>query len=197
VADYAAWFSVLIFFPERRCFQFFKKNEKRTSLMSNDIEIKKNMVKEELEKLKYEFKVEIPKRISEARAYGDLRENAEYDAARERQAFVKARITQLSVQLSKLNDIDISKLKADKIGYGSQVTLVDEESGRRMELTIVSSEEVNTSEGKISLASPIGLALNDHTAGETVDVDIPAGKRRFYIEKITTIHGEEIESKRD
>ncbi len=159
--------------------------------MNNDIETKKEMVKEELERLKYEFKVELPRKISEARAYGDLRENAEYDAARERQAFVKARISQLSVQLSKLNEIDFSRIKEDRIGYGSQVTVIDRESGDRMDLTIVSSEEVNTSEGKISLASPIGLALNDKSAGEEVEVNIPAGKRKFYIEKIRTVHGVE------
>lgn len=161
--------------------------------MSTEIEAKKEMVKEELERLKYEFKVELPKRISEARAYGDLRENAEYDAARERQAFVKARISQLTTQLTRLNEIDFSRIKNDRVGYGSRVVIIDRESKSSMEVTIVSSEEVNTSEGKISLASPIGLALSDKTVGEQVEVNIPAGKRTYYIQKITTVHGEVLE----
>ena len=96
--------------------------------MSEDIELKKKQIKDEIDQLQHEFKIELPKVIAEARAYGDLKENAEYHAARERQSFVKARIGQLSEQLARLNDIDISALPHDKIGYGSTVTVIDEDS---------------------------------------------------------------------
>jgi transcription elongation factor GreA len=163
--------------------------------MGNGLNIQKDKLKDEIEKLKHEYKIELPKKISEARAYGDLRENAEYDSARERQAFVKARITQLTEQLSRLNNIDIANLKRDRIGYGSSVVVIDRGSGDRVELTFVSTHEVNPAEGKISLASPIGIALNNRAVGEEVEITIPAGKKKYYIEKLTTIHGDEHEVK--
>ncbi len=159
--------------------------------MTSDIEARKVAVRAELDKLKYEFKVELPKRIEEARSYGDLRENAEYDAAKERQAFVKARISQLADQLSQLNNIKLSDIPEDRIAYGSQVTVVDLDSEDRIELSLVSSEEVNPAEGKISLSSPIGAALLHKQVGETVEAEIPAGKRQYYVEKLVTIHENE------
>lgn len=91
----------------------------------SELEQKKQQIREELEKLKYEFKIELPKRISEAREYGDLKENAEYHAARERQSFVQARIAQLTEQLNKLNELNLSDIPEDKVAYGSTVTVVD------------------------------------------------------------------------
>lgn len=160
--------------------------------MSSELETKKQKVRDELEKLKHEFKVELPKKISEAREYGDLKENAEYHAARERQSFVKARIAQLTDQLNKLNDMNMSDIPDDRIGYGSTVTLLDLDSEDEMVFTLVSSNEVNPSEGKISVSSPIGMAMQNKTAGEIVDVVIPAGKRKYQVMKFMTIHGSEI-----
>ncbi len=160
--------------------------------MSAELEEKKQVIRDELEKLKYEFKVELPKRISEAREYGDLKENAEYHAARERQSFVQARIAQLTDQLNKLNDINLTDIPEDKVGYGSTVTVVDIDLDDEIVFTFVSSNEVNPSEGKISLSSPIGAAMQNKTLGETVEVVIPAGKRKYQIKKITTIHGNEM-----
>jgi transcription elongation factor GreA len=157
--------------------------------MGNGIEDQRELLKKELDKLKYEFKIELPKKIAEARAYGDLRENAEYHAARERQSFVKARIAQLSDQMSKLLSIDLSKIRHDCVGYGSTLLVLDMDSGKEMEFSFVSPNEVNPSEGKISLSSPIGQALNNRTVGEEVHVNIPAGTRKFSIQKIITIHG--------
>lgn len=163
--------------------------------MSSDLENKKKSLKNELDKLKQEFKVELPKRIAEARAYGDLKENAEYDAAREKQAFVKARIAQLTDQLSKLNELNLTNLPKDKIAYGSKVKVLDRETDDYIDFHFVSSNEVNPSEGKISLSSPIGAAFNNQTAGIEVEVQIPAGKRKYYIEKVVTIHGNVLEKK--
>lgn len=164
--------------------------------MPDSLEEKKQNLREELERLTYEFKVEIPRRIAEARAYGDLKENAEYHAARERQSFVQARIAQLNAQLSRLKDTNLSSIPNDRIGFGSVVTVIDLEEEERIEFAMVSPNEVDPSAGKISLSSPIGAALNDRTAGETVEVVIPAGKKRYYIEKVKTIHGTVFDARR-
>lgn len=161
--------------------------------MSTELEAKKQKVRDELEKMKHEFKVDLPKKISEAREYGDLKENAEYHAARERQSFVKARIAQLTDQLNQLNDLNVTEIPDDRIGYGSTVTLLDLDSEDEIVFTFVSSNEVNPAEGKISVSSPIGVALQNRFAGDSVEVTIPAGKRNYKILKIITIHGTEIE----
>jgi len=158
----------------------------------SDIEAEKQKLRDELDSLKHEYKVKLPKAISAAREYGDLKENAEYHAARERQSFVKARIAQLTEQLNKLNDLNVGNIPKDRVGHGSQVTVLDEESEDYLDFTMVSPGEVNPSEGKISLSSPIGIALNNKTVGDLVEVNIPAGKRKYYLEKIITIHGDEL-----
>jgi len=163
--------------------------------MSNDLNEKKLKIKEELDQLQYEFKVELPKVIAVARAYGDLKENAEYHAARERQSFVQARIGQLAEMLAQLDSIDVSNLPKDKIGYGSTVTLYDIKDEESMVFTFVSPNEVNPSDGKISLSSPLGTALQNKTAGDEVEITIPAGKKKYFVEKLVTIHGNEFKEK--
>jgi transcription elongation factor GreA len=163
--------------------------------MSNDLEAKRQVIRDELDKMKYEFKVDLPKRIAEARAYGDLKENSEYHAARERQSFVKARIGQLTSQLNDLKAMKLDEISEDRIGFGATVTVVDLDSDDRMELVFVSPDEIDPSAGKISLSSPIGNALQHKSVGDQVEAVIPAGKRRYYIEKIVTIHGNKLEKK--
>lgn len=163
--------------------------------MSQDLEAKRQVVREELDKLNHEYKVEIPKRIAEARAYGDLKENAEYHAARERQGFVQARIAQLNAQLAQLKEMNINDLPDDRIAFGSLVTVVDLDGDDRIEFQFVAPNEVDPSSGKISLSSPIGAALQGRQAGERVEAVIPAGKRRYYIEKVLTIQGNLFEKK--
>ncbi len=165
--------------------------------MAGDIDAKKQLIREELDKLNYEYKVEIPKRIAEARAYGDLKENAEYHAARERQGFVKARISQLNAQLGQMKELSIDSISEDKIGFGTSVSVLDLDTDDRMEFAFVSPDEIDPSLGRISLSSPIGLALQNRQAGEEVSVTIPAGKKRYYIERITTIHGNVFEKFRN
>ena len=163
--------------------------------MIKDLDTQKNEIKDELAKLKHEFKIELPKKIAEARAYGDLKENAEYHAARERQSFVQGRIAQLTKQLSNLNNLNVSDIPKDKIAYGSKVTVIDIETDNRLEFQFVSSNDVNPSKGKISLSSPFGAALRDRTVGDEVDVTLPAGMKKYYIEKLITIHNDEFEEK--
>jgi transcription elongation factor GreA len=145
--------------------------------------------------LKYEFKVDLPKRINEAREYGDLKENAEYHAARERQSMVEALIAQVTQQLNQMSALKIENISVDKIGYGSIITAVDKDSDSRIEFTLVSPGDVNPSEGKISISSPIGAALNGKAAGDEVEFVIPAGKKKYYIEKFITVHGVTFEKK--
>ncbi len=165
--------------------------------MANDLDVTKQNLRDEIDRLNYELKVELPKRIAEARAFGDLKENAEYDAARERQSFVKARMAQLSTQLSQLNQVNLSDIAENSVGYGSQVTVIDTNTSARTVFTFVSSGEVNPSEGRISLSSPIGNAMQGKSPGETVEITIPAGKRKYYIEKLVTIHGNVLEKAKE
>lgn len=163
--------------------------------MAEGMDEKKQSIRDELEKLNYEYKVEIPRRIAEARTYGDLKENAEYHAARERQAFVKARILQLTSLLGQMKELNLESIADDKIGFGASVTVVDLDTKERNEFVFVSPDEIDPSEGRISLSSPIGSALQNRNAGETVEIAIPAGTKRFYIEKIITIHGNTFKKK--
>jgi transcription elongation factor GreA len=159
--------------------------------MNTELEDNKQRVREELEKLKHEYKVELPKIISTAREYGDLKENAEYHAARERQSFVKARINQLIEQLNTLNDLNIAEIPEDRVGYGSSVKVVDVDTDDEIVFTFVSANEINPSEGKISVSSPIGMAMQNKSVGDKVTVVVPAGKRTYLIKNIITIHGNE------
>jgi transcription elongation factor GreA len=157
--------------------------------MSDIIEQKKKALHQEMEKLREEFYVELPKRIAEARSLGDLKENSEYDAARERQAFVKARIGQLSRLMAQYSEAAVSHAEEKKIGFGSVVVVLELNSNTRSEYTIVHPAEVDPSAGKISISSPVGRALQDRTAGEEVVVIVPAGEKKLFIEKFTTLHG--------
>lgn len=159
----------------------------------SEIDEKKVALREELDRLNHEFKIELPKKIAEARAYGDLKENAEYHAARERQSFVKARIGQLNEQLAQLNELNIADVPHDSVGFGATVTLVDEDDDdEKVEFTIVSPNEVDPSAGKISFSSPIGAALQGKKPGESLEFSTPAGERHYYLEKLVTVHGDEI-----
>jgi transcription elongation factor GreA len=157
--------------------------------MTDAIEEKKKALLQEIMKLREEYQVDLPKRIAEARSHGDLRENSEYDAARERQAFVKARIGQLGRQLQQYEEASASQVDEKKIGFGSVVVVLELNSNTRSEYTIVHPAEVDPCEGKISLGSPVGTALQDRTVGEEVVITVPAGEKRLFIEKITTLRG--------
>jgi transcription elongation factor GreA len=160
--------------------------------MSDDIELKsRNFAR--AEQLKYVFKVELPKKIAEARAYGDLKENAEYHAAKERQSFLSARITQLSNQLSQLSNLSVSDIAKDRIGFGSTVTVLDLESEDIIEFTFVSPNEVKPAEGKISLSSPVGMATRTGESGRRWR-SISPPERTYRIERLPTMHGDSFES---
>src|SRR5262249_18493971 len=144
----------------------------------------------EITTLEYEMHVELPKEILKARAHGDLSENAEYHAAKERQGFVNARLGQLRKRLGEIAMIDLTKIPRDKVGLGSTVVVLD--TGRDEEVTynLVTSEEADAAQGKISTTSPIGRALLNKGVGDEVKVQSPGGLKELEILKLTTIHDE-------
>ena len=130
---------------------------------------------EELERLR---KVERPKNIrdiEEARGHGDLSENAEYHAAKERQGFIEARMQELQGKLALAQVIDTSKLTNERVVFGATVTLLDMDSEEEKRYTLVGTDEADIKDGKISVISPVGKALIGHRQGEVVTIRVPAG----------------------
>ena len=154
------------------------------------MEAVKKKLREEIEKLEYELNFKLPKDIQHAREFGDLKENAEYKAAKERQTMVQARISQLHQRLMEVDSIDISKLPKDRVAYGSTVVLFDLEKEEKITYKLVTSEESDPENGTISTVSPIGQALMGREEGDEVKVKTPTGVRNFEITRLTTIHDE-------
>jgi transcription elongation factor GreA len=145
-------------------------------------------LKAELDELEEELHFKLPKEIQKAREYGDLRENAEYKAAMERQSIVMARITQLRMRVAEVDSIDLSKIPTDSVAYGSTVVLLDLDTDERITYKLVTSEESDPDQGSISTVSPIGQSLLGKEEGDEVKVKTPKGWRNFEIKRLTTIH---------
>jgi transcription elongation factor GreA len=143
------------------------------------------LLEEELKRLKAE-RPEIVEAIEEARAHGDLSENAEYHAAKERQGQVEAHIADVEDRLSRALVIDPTTLSGDKVVFGATVTLVDEED-KKITYQLVGQQEADAKNGRISYNSPLGRALIGRQAGEDVEVETPAGDRCYGIEQIQFI----------
>ncbi len=151
----------------------------------NDI---KKKLQDEIAALETELRVELPKEILKARAHGDLSENAEYHAAKDRQGFVNARLGQLKKRLAEMSMIDLSKIPHDRVGLGSTVVVLDTRKDEEVTYQLVTTEEADAANGKISTSSPIGRALLGKEVGDTVRVQIPGGAKELEILKLTTIH---------
>jgi transcription elongation factor GreA len=145
-------------------------------------------LKQELAQLKNVERHAVIRAIAEARAQGDLSENAEYDAAKARQEFLKARIGQIQTRIRELSMYTLSSIPHDVVGYGSRVTVMDGEEGTTSEYRIVFPEEVDAASGAISLSSPIGRALLNKTVGDEVEVQAPGGKHNYQIVGLVTLH---------
>ena len=143
---------------------------------------------EEAEKLQYELNVTLPAAIATAVEMGDLRENSEYKAALERQQFVQARLGQLRQRLSKLSQIDMSQLPADKVSLGSRVVVEDQRSGGRETYFMVFGDAEEFDESQVTMGSPIGRALLNKGVGEDVILKLPTLTRRLRIVELQTIH---------
>jgi transcription elongation factor GreA len=144
-----------------------------------------------LRQLEFELRNEIPHDLKIAVAMGDLSENAEYTAARNRQDYVRARIANLRKRLADLSMIDITRLPHDRVGYGSTVKLYDVDTGDEITYTLVMAEDADIEKRKISTSSPVGRGLMGRIEGDEVEIITPAGKRRFEIIKLRTIHDSE------
>jgi transcription elongation factor GreA len=152
------------------------------------MEALKKKLQDEIASLEYELRNELPKEILKARAHGDLKENAEFHAAKERQRFVDARLGQLKQRLADLSMVDLSKIPRDRVGLGSTVVVLDLGKDEELTYKLVTSEEADANQGLISTSSPIGRGLLGKQAGDEVKIPIPGGSRTMEILKLTTIH---------
>ncbi|HEX5044817.1 MAG TPA: GreA/GreB family elongation factor [Candidatus Polarisedimenticolaceae bacterium] len=148
----------------------------------------KQRLEEELRQLERELRVELPQEIKKALAMGDLRENAEYHAALERQSYVRARIGQLRVRLTELGMINMANVPKDRAGLGSSLTVLDLDQEVEITWELVVPEVADLERGLISIASPIGRGLVGKCPGDEVVVDIPSGQRRFEVLELRTVH---------
>jgi transcription elongation factor GreA len=144
---------------------------------------------DEIGQLERELKTELPKEIQRARELGDLRENAEYKAAKERQEYVNARIGMLRKRVSEISLLNLDRIPHGKAAFGSTLVL-KEDNGATLTFQLVMPEDADGEKGWISTASPIGRALMGKEEGDEVEVPTPAGVRTFEILKLATIHDE-------
>jgi transcription elongation factor GreA len=144
-------------------------------------------LEEEVNHLKNVERHEIIKAIADARAHGDLSENAEYHAAKERQGFIEGRVLELEDQIGRAEVIDVSKLSGTTVKFGATVTLVDEDTDEKRKYQIVGDVESDAKHGRISLSSPIARALIGKGKGDKVEVTTPGGARSYEILKVEFI----------
>lgn len=139
----------------------------------------------ELKRLKSEDRPRVVKAIAEARAHGDLRENAEYHAAKEEQGFIEGRIKEIEGKLSNAEIIDVTALAgSDRVVFGATVELIDEDTGKAVSYRIVGEDEADISSGLLSFSSPIARALIGHNEGDVVDVQTPGGIKSYEIASV-------------
>jgi transcription elongation factor GreA len=148
----------------------------------------KKKLQEELNMIEHELRVELPKEILRAREHGDLSENAEYKAAKERQAYLEGKKANLQTRLASLSLINLDKIPRDRVAYGSRVVLYDCDSDKEVRYTLVSPEESDIGQGLISISSPIGRSLLGKSEGEEVTIVTPSGQRDYEIRSLMTIH---------
>jgi transcription elongation factor GreA len=151
------------------------------------LDIKKKL-QDEIAALEYELRNELPREILKARAHGDLSENAEYHAAKERQGFVNARLGQLQKRMSDFAMIDMTKIPHGRVGLGSRVVVLDVKKDEHITYQLVTSEEADAPNGKISTGSPIGKSLLGKEPGDIVKLQVPGGTKEFEILELMTIH---------
>jgi transcription elongation factor GreA len=172
---------------ETVCFRLGGKHPFQELKVTQEI---KQKLQAELDELESELRIHLPKEIKRALEFGDLRENAEYRAALDRQNVVKARIVELRQRISEIGSIDLSKVPRDRAGYGSTLVLYDAERDEELTYRLVTPEESDPQGGMISMMSPVGKSLLGKQEGDEVTVRTPAGARNFEIKRLTTIHDE-------
>ena len=148
----------------------------------------KRKLQNEIAALDHELRTELPREILKARAHGDLSENAEYHAAKERQGFVNARLGQLRRRMAQFSMIDMSKIPRDRVGLGSRVVVLDLNSDVETTYRLVTPEEADVAQGRVSTSSPIGRGLLGKEEGDVVKILSPGGAKELEVVKLTTIH---------
>jgi transcription elongation factor GreA len=161
------------------------------------IEQIRQKLSEEVERLNHELSVTLPETLKKALQAGDLRENGDYHAALERQQFIQARLTHLRSRLSKLSQIDVSKIPADRVGLGSRVEVVDAATKARETYELVIPDAMDFEGNQISVASPLGRGLLNKRVGEVAVVQLPAGVRKLKVVELVTFHQQLAETKED
>lgn len=152
--------------------------------MLEEIQLK---LESEILSLTHELNVDLPERIKIAMEHGDLRENAEFKAAKERQGFVEARLNHLTSRMTELSKIDVKEMVYDRVGFGSKVKIHDIEMKEDFTFTITAGDFIDLDGGQVSLASPIGRGLLGAAEGEEVTIDLPAGARRYTVLELETL----------
>ncbi len=145
-------------------------------------------LREEVRRIERELRVELPKELQKAAAHGDLRENAEYQAAKERQSYLNARLVHLTQRIHALASIKLDDIPQDRIAFGSRIYLEDIETGREVVYELVTPEEVAPKEGKISVSSPIGRELLGKQEGDLITIHLPSGTKEYEVCRIETLH---------
>ncbi|MCC6589560.1 MAG: transcription elongation factor GreA [Bryobacterales bacterium] len=148
----------------------------------------KKKLQDEITALEKELHVDLPREIARARALGDLSENAEYHAAKERQSYVDARLSQVRKRMREWAMVDLTKIPRGRVGLGSEVVVLDTKKDEEITYKLVTSEEADVNNGKISTTSPIGRGLLGKSIGDTVRIQIPGGTKEYEILKLATIH---------
>ena len=151
------------------------------------IDIRKKL-QEDLNAIERELRVELPKEILRARELGDLSENAEYKAAKERQSYLEGRKAQLQQRLAALSLVNLDKIPTDRAAYGSRVVLYEYETDKEVEYRLVSAEESDLTKGDISITSPIGRSIVGKQEGDEIEIVTPSGKKEYELRSLTTIH---------
>jgi transcription elongation factor GreA len=155
------------------------------------MEVIRKKLQDEISVLEHELQVELPREIQKARALGDLSENAEYHAAKERQRLVESRVSQLRQRLADISMIDMSRISRDKVGLGSTVVVLDVNKDEEKTFWLVTTEEADFPNGRISTSSPIGRGLIGKEVGDVVKIPSPGGLREFEILSFTTFHDQQ------
>ncbi len=151
----------------------------------------KKKLQDQIRKLERELRDELPRALKIALEHGDLRENAEYQTAKERQSYVQAQLGNLQQRLSALSMVDLTKIPTDRVSYGSTVVLFDLDSEEEITYRLVTSEEADVKSGLISTSSPIGKSLMRRQQGDEVEIRTPRGLKNYEILEFTTIHDTE------
>jgi transcription elongation factor GreA len=145
-------------------------------------------LRKDVDNLKRELTVELPKELERARAHGDLSENAEWAMAKQRQEFLRARLANLEARIAELARINLESIPRDTVGLGSRVELEDLDESVSVEYEIVVPEEVDGAANRISLSSPLGRALIGKTEQDDIEVQTPRGKRSYVVRRLVTLH---------